>query len=120
MYRKFLHKDIIFTAVDLDNSQPEPDSTTLEESIDSSSREEEVNSHLEFIAEEERNTLHQYGTVDLHLHNLGKLFFMGAAQFTNGNFVGKFYLIELSWKSWNWIVIYLKFTFAFHGNWKML
>ena len=97
MYRKFLHKDIIFTAVDLDNSHPEPDSTTLEESIDSSSREEEVNSHLEFIAEEERNELQQYGTVDLHLHNLGKLFLWG-------QHILQMEILEVNFTWLNWVV----------------
>jgi hypothetical protein len=73
-------------AVELDTSQPEPDSTTLEESLDSSSRQQDshpptqpqlqLDSHpptqpqLQLLSEQLRNHEEDH-YVELHLHNLG-------------------------------------------------
>ena len=61
----------MFFSVDLENSQQEPDSTTLEES----SRPEEEDSHLEFISETRHSQQQQdqYETVvELQLQTLGQ------------------------------------------------
>jgi hypothetical protein len=61
-------------AVELDTSQPEPDSTTLEESLDSSSRQQEshppTQPQLQLLSEQLRNH-EEDNYVELHIHNLG-------------------------------------------------